>query len=148
MRPRTWWSTPTGSIWTGVDDGRIVRIPPDGGEPVVVADTGGRPLGLHVARDGRLLVCNSPGGLLALDPAAATFETLVAEVDGRPLRFCSNVTELPDGTIYFTESTSAFTYAHFLGADLRGARPRQPVPSRPRRHRAHAWSPGCTSPTA
>ena len=37
------------------------------------------------------------------------------EVDGRPLQFCSNVTELADGTIYFTESTSAFTYEHFLG---------------------------------
>ena len=93
-----------------------MRIPPDGGDPVVVATTDGRPLGLHVARDGRILVCTSPGGLLALDPGSGALETLVAEVDGRPLMFCSNVTELPDGTIYFTESTSAFTYAHFKGA--------------------------------
>src|SRR5512142_3327697 len=41
-----------GRVWTGLEDGRIVRIPPDGGEPTVIADTGGRPLGLHVARDG------------------------------------------------------------------------------------------------
>ncbi len=27
--PRTSWSTPTAQIWTGVDDGRIVRISPD-----------------------------------------------------------------------------------------------------------------------
>ena len=40
-----------------------------------------------------------------------------------PLQFCSNVTELPDGTIYFTESTSAFTYEHFKGAAFE-ARPR------------------------
>ena len=33
------------------------------------------------------------------------------------------MTETPDGTIYFTESTSAFTYAHFKGAVLE-ARPR------------------------
>ena len=112
-----------GAIWTGVDDGRIVRIPPDGGAPAVVATTDGRPLGLHVARDGRILVCTSPGGLLALDPGSGALETLVAEIDGRPLRFCSNVTELPDGTIYFTESTSAFTYAHFKGAAFE-ARPR------------------------
>jgi sugar lactone lactonase YvrE len=112
-----------GAIWTGVDDGRIVRIPPDGGDPAVVATTDGRPLGLHVARDGRILVCTSPGGLLALDPGSGAQETLVAEIDGRPLRFCSNVTELPDGTIYFTESTSAFTYAHFKGAAFE-ARPR------------------------
>ncbi len=50
-------------------------------------------------------------------------ETLVEKVDGRRLQFCSNVTEMPDGTIFFTESTSAFTYAHFKGAVLE-ARPR------------------------
>ena len=104
-----------GQIWAGLIDGKIVRIAPDGGEPVVVADIDCRPLGLHVARDGRLLICSSPGGLLALDPATGTVETLVGEVDGRGLQFCSNVTELADGTIYFTESTSAFTYEHFLG---------------------------------
>ncbi|MCV7299701.1 SMP-30/gluconolactonase/LRE family protein [Mycobacterium barrassiae] len=104
-----------GHIWAGLIDGKIVRIAPDGGDVVVVAQIAGRPLGMHVARDGRILVCSSPGGLLALDPATGAVETLVAEVDGRALQFCSNVTELADGTIYFTESTSAFTYQHFLG---------------------------------
>ncbi len=104
-----------GQIWAGLIDGKIVRIPPDGDTAVVVAEIENRPLGLHVARDGRLLVCSSPGGLLALDPATGAVETLVSEVDGRALQFCSNVTELADGTIYFTESTSAFTYAHFMG---------------------------------
>jgi sugar lactone lactonase YvrE len=104
-----------GQIWAGLIDGKIVRIAPNGGEPVVVARLDSRPLGLHVARDGRLLICTSPGGLLALDPGTGTVETLVGEVDGRGLQFCSNVTELADGTIYFTESTSAFTYEHFLG---------------------------------
>jgi sugar lactone lactonase YvrE len=111
-----------GNIWTGVDDGRIVRITPEG-QTAVVGDTGGRPLGLAVARDGRLLVCDSPRGLLAMDTASGKFETLVEEVDGRHLQFCSNVTETSDGTIFFTESTSAFTYAHFKGAVLE-ARPR------------------------
>ena len=111
-----------GNIWTGVDDGRIVRISSDG-QPTVVGETGGRPLGLAVARDGRLLVCDSPRGLLAMDTDSGKFETLVEEVDGRHLQFCSNVTETPDGTIYFTESTSAFTYPHFKGAIME-ARPR------------------------
>jgi Strictosidine synthase len=50
-----------------------------------------------------------------MDTETGTIETLVDEVDGRKLRFCSNVTETSDGTIYFTESTSAFTYADFMG---------------------------------
>ncbi|MGE2718126.1 SMP-30/gluconolactonase/LRE family protein [Mycolicibacterium celeriflavum] len=112
-----------GAIWAGVDDGRIVRIAPGGATANVVATIEGRPLGMHVAHDGRILVCTSPGGLLSLDPATGTVETLVAEVDDRRLMFCSNVTQSPDGTIYFTESTSAFDFAHFKGAVME-ARPR------------------------
>jgi sugar lactone lactonase YvrE len=111
-----------GNIWTGVDDGGIVRISPDGAASVV-GNTGGRPLGLAVAEDGRLLVCDSPRGLLAMNTGIGEFEALVEEVDGRHLQFCSNVIEMADGTIYFTESTSAFTYEHFKGAVLE-ARPR------------------------
>ncbi|MGH3633167.1 SMP-30/gluconolactonase/LRE family protein [Mycobacterium sp.] len=107
---------PSGRIWAGLEDGRIVHIPPDGGEPVVVAETGGRPLGLHVARDGRVLVCDSHRGLLALDPDSRTLETLVESVTGRPLMFCSNVTETSDGTIYFTESTSDFRFEDYTAA--------------------------------
>jgi sugar lactone lactonase YvrE len=107
-----------GQIWTGCDDGRIVRISPDSGETTVVGDTGGRPLGLGFSRDGRLLVCDSPRGLLAMDTGTGRFETVVDEVDNRRLQFCSNVTEMPDGTIFFTESTSAFTYANYIGGIL------------------------------
>lgn len=105
-----------GALWTGLADGRIVRIDPDGPEVRVVGRTPGRPLGLAVARDGRLLICTSPGGLLAMNRDSGALETLAAEADGRRLQFCSNVVELADGTIYFTESTAKFTYAHFKGA--------------------------------
>jgi sugar lactone lactonase YvrE len=107
-----------GHLWTGLVDGRIVRISPDGGEPTIVADTGGRPLGLHVARDGRLLICDSHRGLLALNPACRELTSLVESVDGRPLKFCSNVTETSDGTIYFTDSTRDFRFEHFLAPIL------------------------------
>lgn len=111
-----------GRLWTGLVDGRIVRLSPDGGEQTVVADTGGRPLGLHVARDGRVLICDSHRGLLALDPASGRLDVLTDNVRGRPLTFCSNVTETADGTIFFTESTSRFHFEHFLAAVLE-ARP-------------------------
>ncbi|QZH65070.1 SMP-30/gluconolactonase/LRE family protein [Mycolicibacterium farcinogenes] len=107
----------SGDLWTGLVDGRIVRVSPDG-TAAVMANTGGRPLGLHVARDGRVLICDSHRGLLALDTATGRLSTLVQSVDGRPLRFCSNVTETADGTIYFTESTSQFHFEHFSGAIL------------------------------
>jgi sugar lactone lactonase YvrE len=104
-----------GQLWTGLEDGRIVRVPSQGGPtvPKVIADTGGRPLGLHIARDGRVLICDSHRGLLALDATMGTLDVLAESVAGRPLRFCSNVTETADGTIYFTESTCDFGFEHF-----------------------------------
>lgn len=102
-----------GQLWTGLEDGRIVRIPTDGGQPTVVAKTGGRPLGLHVARDGRVLICDSHRGLLALDPGSGGLDVLVESVGGRRLKFCSNVTETANGTIYFTESTSDFHFENY-----------------------------------
>ena len=107
-----------GHLWTGLVDGRIVRISPDSGEQSVVANTGGRPLGMHVANDGRVLICDSYRGLLSLDPASGELTTLVESVDGHQLKFCSNVTETVDGTIYFTESTSDFHFEHFLASIL------------------------------
>ena len=112
-----------GALWTGALDGGIVRLQPDGSRPEVVGNTGGRPLGLTFARDGRLLVCDSPKGLLAMDTTTGRFETLIDSIAGRSLKFCSNVTETADGTIYFTESTTAFTVGDYLGAILE-ARPR------------------------
>lgn len=104
-----------GALWTGLKDGRIARIGPNG-EVTVVGEIAGRPLGMAVARDGRLLICSSPGGLLAMDRGTGATEVLTEAVNFRPLQFCSNVAELPDGTIYFTESTAKFTYDHFKGA--------------------------------
>ncbi|MGB7870683.1 MAG: SMP-30/gluconolactonase/LRE family protein, partial [Mycobacterium sp.] len=109
-----------GNIWTGVEDGRIVRITPDGSSAQVVTNTGGRPLGLAVARDGRLLICDSHRGLLRYDPATDTLETLVAEVAGRTLTFCSNAVESSNGTIFFTESTSRFHYEYYTGSVVEG----------------------------
>ena len=99
-----------GRVWrTGASCG----FPPTAATPTVVADTGGRPLGLHVARDGRVLICDSHRGLLALDPASGTLDLLAESVAGRRFKFCSNVTETADGTIYFTESTKDFHFEDF-----------------------------------
>lgn len=105
-----------GYLWVGARNGNIVRFAPDGTRPEVVANAGGRPLGLCVARDGHLLICDSPQGLLALDPTTRSIEALVTSIGGRRLTFCSNVAQTADGTVYFTESTSAFTIDRYMGA--------------------------------
>ena len=66
-----------GSILTGLDDGRIVKVSQDGWQIEVVGDTQGRPLGLEAHPDGRVVVCDAVKGLLMLDPASGRLDTLV-----------------------------------------------------------------------
>lgn len=109
-----------GRILTGIEDGRILRITLHGdATPVVetVADTGGRPLGIAVVDDSTLLVCDSERGLLKVDVDSGDVSVLVAEVEGVPLNFASNVVLARSGRIYFTASTTRFGFHDYL-ADL------------------------------
>lgn len=103
-----------GRVYTGVEDGRILRIDPGGGSKVV-ANTGGRPLGLEWLPDGRLLVCDAGAGLLAADVTSGAIECLVRTVDDRPLRICNNAAVATDGTIWFTDSSARFDLTHYKG---------------------------------
>lgn len=105
-----------GRLICGVEGGAILRIDPVTGKQEVLGNTGGRPLGLEVLRDGNILICDAHRGLLKLDCGTSSIESLVHWVDDVPLRFCSNVTAAGDGTLWFTESTSRFDFEHFLGA--------------------------------
>ena len=107
-----------GDLLVGATGGAIVRIDPDSGTQSVVADTGGRPLGLELLADGRVLVCDAHRGLLRVDAQTGRVESLVQYVAGVPLRFCSNAAAEDDGTIWFTESTSRFDFEHYLGSML------------------------------
>src|SRR6266540_377938 len=105
-----------GRVVTGVDDGRLLRVGPDG-RVEVVADTGGRPLGIELLGDGRLLVCDARRGLLAVDPETSAVEVLVDRVAGEPMRFCNNAAVAADGTVYFSDSSRRFGIDHWR-ADL------------------------------
>ena len=96
-----------GRIITGLEDGRIVRLPAGGGEPEVLADTGGRPLGLELGLEGSLIVCDARKGLLRLAPDGA-LETLVDHFAGVPLIFTNNAAVAADGTIYFTDASRRY----------------------------------------
>jgi sugar lactone lactonase YvrE len=71
-----------------------------------VADTGGRPLGLELLPDRRLLVCDARRGVLVVDRGSGAVQTLVAEVDGQPMRFCNNAAVARDGAVYFSDTST------------------------------------------
>ena len=98
-----------GSVLTGVVDGRVLRVDPGSGRSELAVDTGGRPLGLEWLPDGRLLVCDAQRGLLAVDLAAPRgIEVWCDTAAGRRLLFCNNAGVEPDGTVWFTDSSSRF----------------------------------------
>src|SRR5512141_1028708 len=97
-----------GWVFTGTADGSVYRVRPDGRRIDRVGNTGGRPLGLELLPDGRLLVCDALRGLLALDPADGAdgaVESLTELVHGQRMAFCNNAAVHSNGDIWFTDSS-------------------------------------------
>lgn len=97
--------TEDGDVFTGTEDGSVFRVSADGARVQRVGNTGGRPLGLELLPDGRLLVCDPSRGLLALHPESGQVETILEEVDGERMLVCNNAAVASDGTIYFSDSS-------------------------------------------
>ncbi|MEO9323667.1 SMP-30/gluconolactonase/LRE family protein [Nocardioides sp. C4-1] len=97
-----------GAVFTGTSDGSIFRISHDGGKVDRIAQTQGRPLGLEIDLDGRLLVCDARRGLLRVDTASGAVEAVTGEIDGAPMKFCNNAAIASDGTVWFSDSSTKF----------------------------------------
>lgn len=93
-----------GQLYTGLADGRILQVSPDGRTVRTVAELDGRVYGLELYGDDELLVCGGSLGLLAVSLADGKPRTLVR--DG--LRACNNAAVAADGTIYFSDSSTEF----------------------------------------
>jgi sugar lactone lactonase YvrE len=104
-----------GRVLTGLVDGRILRVSPDGRHIETVADTQGRPLGIEVDAEGRLVVCDARHGLLRVDPASGAVDQLVERIGTTPMLFCNNAALTADGTVYFTDSSQRFGIDHYQG---------------------------------
>jgi sugar lactone lactonase YvrE len=97
-----------GAVFTGTEDGNIFRVSHDGRRIDRVAHTGGRPLGLEIDPDGRLLVCDAHRGVLRIDTATGAIEPVTDVVAGRKMLFCNNAAIASDGTVWFSDSSTMF----------------------------------------
>ncbi|MBK3562547.1 SMP-30/gluconolactonase/LRE family protein [Streptomyces sp. MBT62] len=108
-----------GRVLTGVEDGRILRldglIDPEAVRVETLADTGGRPLGLELLPDDALLVADSERGLLRVDLGNGSVRVLADSVAGEPMRGCSNVVALSDGSAYFTVFSLRYPIDQWIG---------------------------------
>ncbi|MGA8847550.1 MAG: SMP-30/gluconolactonase/LRE family protein [Nocardioides sp.] len=97
-----------GAVFTGTEDGSIFRISHDGSKVDRIAATQGRPLGIEIDLDGRLLVCDAHRGLLRIDTSNGSIEAVTDQVDGTPMKFCNNAAIGSDGTVWFSDSSTKF----------------------------------------
>lgn len=105
-----------GFLYTGFEDGRIVRLDPPDGDPEIFTDTGGRPLGMAFDRDKDLLVADAERGLLAVDPEGEV-RVLTRGANGVSFGFTNDVDVTRDGRVFFTDSSDRFGY-HRVMTDL------------------------------
>ena len=105
-----------GHIYTGLDDGRIMRLQADGTKPEVFSNTHGRPLGFAFDPAGNLIVADAVKGLLSIAHDGAV-TVLTTEADGLTLGCTNDLDVAADGTIYFTDASSKFPLTNFT-ADI------------------------------
>jgi len=94
-----------GFLYTGVEDGRIIRFhPDDAANASTFVNTGGRPLGLQFDAHGNLIVADIHRGLLLVAPDR-TLTVLTDSVDGSHLGLVNGLDIAGDGTIWFSDAT-------------------------------------------
>jgi sugar lactone lactonase YvrE len=104
-----------GRVYTGYHDGRVVQFSGNGSHYTVLANTGGRPLGLSFGPNGGLVIADARKGLLLL---GQQLSTLATEAEGLPFGFTDDVdnTRLSK-TLYFSDASHKFGYGQHM-ADI------------------------------
>ena len=104
---------PDGLIYTGLDDGYVVRLLQDDTVDRVV-NTGGRPLGMQFDANDQLIVADSEKGLLSIDPYTGEITVLAASYDGKPMMFVDDLDIAEDGTIWFSDASMRYPREQFM----------------------------------
>jgi sugar lactone lactonase YvrE len=104
------------ALITGLHDGRVIRTSLDGQDTKVLADTGGRPLGLARHPNGLLVIADAVKGLLSLD-AQGRLVALTTSANGVAFGFTDDVVIDKAGHYaYFSDASSRFGYGKDLDA--------------------------------
>jgi len=103
-------------VYTGLDDGRIMRLEGADAHWAPFSDTHGRPLGMVFDANGTLIVADAIKGLLAI-ARDGSVSVLTTSADGVAFGCTNDLDIAADGTIYFTDATYKFPLTNYK-ADL------------------------------
>jgi sugar lactone lactonase YvrE len=104
-----------GRLYIAALSGNLIRMDLDGGKQEVFANTGGRVLGFDFDAQGRMIAADAMKGLLMIgeDRRVVLLTDRVSPTD--PIGYANSVVVAPNGTIYFTQSSTRFLPAQWGG---------------------------------
>lgn len=97
-----------GRIYGGQVNGDIIEFYQ--GKRRVVANTGGRPLGLHFDHSGDLIVADAGAGLLSINRTTGKVTVLTDSYQGKKMIFVDDVEVATDSMIYFSDASDKWGY--------------------------------------
>ena len=110
---------PDGRLYTGLQDGRVVRILADGSGVETFVQTGGRPLGMKFDAGGNLIVADALRGLLSVS-LERNVTVLADNVNGQRMLFPNDIAIAADGTVWFSDASRRFDQHHWMLDFLEG----------------------------
>jgi sugar lactone lactonase YvrE len=108
-----------GRLYTGLQDGRVVRMLADGSGLETFVETGGRPLGMKFDAGGNLIVADAFRGLLSVS-SERKITVLADSVNGERMLFPNDVAIAADGVVWFSDASRRFDQRHWMLDFLEG----------------------------
>jgi len=110
---------PDGRLYTGLQDGRVIRMLADGSGVETFVQTGGRPLGMKFDVAGNLIVADAFRGLLSVSPDRR-ITVLADNVKGERMLFPNDLAIAADGVVWFSDASRRFDQHHWMLDFLEG----------------------------
>ena len=110
----------TGNRYTGIEDGSILRISPDNSVDLI-ANTGGRPLGIRSNPEGGLWIADAVRGVLAVS-SEGDVTVLVDAFEGERMKFVDDLDVTHDGVIWFSDASQRYGFGETMRDFYEGSR--------------------------
>jgi len=103
-----------GWLFTGLNDGRIIKIDPNNPNSMVeVVNTKGRPLGMKFDIAGNLIVADAIKGIVSVS-LTGEISVLVDSFENEPFLFIDHLDIASNGDIYFSDASARFGVDNFI----------------------------------
>jgi len=109
-------------VYSGEEDGDILRFNMQTKKSETVANTGGRPLGMIFDRHGTLIVADAKKGLLEVNVTSGEVKLLTDSYQSEHLNFVDDLDIDSSGVIYFSDASSKYGFSEVI-ADMMERRP-------------------------